>query len=187
MPPVPPQVTYRDGLLTVQAVNSTLGSLLQTIRNKTGIQFEGAENAEERVAVTAGPAPEGEVLASIFNGSSYDYLVIGREDDPAIVQRVILTPRGHANAQAISPPRPQPQVQQEPDEEVPDEQVDADQPEDTPADPPQVRPPPTAQEEPQSTPPTPEQLLEEMKKMEQKQQGQVPHPNQVPRKPAPPQ
>ena len=188
MPPVPPQVTYRDGMLTVQAVNSTLGSLLQTIRNKTGIQFEGAQNADERVAVTVGPAPEAEVLASIFNGSKYDYLVIGREDDPAIVQRVILTPRGRANAQNIAPPQPPPQIPQEADQEVPDEEVDADQPEDTPVDPPQVTPPPTAQADQPSMPPTPQQLLEEMKRMEQKQQGQIPHPNQVPRKPgAPPQ
>ena len=43
MPPVPPQVTFRNGLLTVQnAVNSTLSSLLTAILNKTGIEFEGA-------------------------------------------------------------------------------------------------------------------------------------------------
>lgn len=184
MPPVPPQVTYRDGLLTVQALNSTLGSLLQTIRNKTGIQFEGAENAGERVAVSAGPAPEGEVLASIFNGSGYDYLVVGRQDDPTIVQRVILTPkaRGGAVPGAIAQQPQRPQAQQElPEEEAPDEQVEPDQPQDMPAQPPQVTPPPTAQEQPK----TPEQLLQELKEMQQKQQGQQPQPNQVPIKPPP--
>src|SRR5258708_5446971 len=40
-PSTPPVVTYRDGLLTVQALNSTLGSVLTAIRNKTGIEFEG--------------------------------------------------------------------------------------------------------------------------------------------------
>ena len=188
MPPVPPQVTYRDGMLTVQALNSTLGSLLQSIRNKTGIQFEGAENAGERVAVSVGPAPEGEVLASIFNGSGYDYLVVGRQDDPTIVQRVILTPKARGGAVpgafAQQPQRPQAAQQEPPDEEVPDEQADTDQPQDIPAEPPPVTPPPTAQEQPQQ-PKTPEQLLQELKEMQQKQQGQQPQPNQVPIKPPP--
>jgi hypothetical protein len=194
MPPVPPQVTYRDGLLTVQAVNSTLGSLLQTIRNKTGIQFEGAENAAERVAVSIGPAPEVEVLASIFNGSGFDYVAIAREDNPNIVQRVIMTPKGRGAgvAAAFSPVQPQAQAQPEPDEEIPDEGVD-NEPQDTPAQPPPVAPPPQAQQQqqqpqPQATPKTPEQLLEELKQMQQQQQqqqGQQPPPNQAPKKPMP--
>src|SRR4051812_18976281 len=42
-PPVAPVVTYRDGLLSVQALNSNLSSVVTAIRNKTGIEFEGAE------------------------------------------------------------------------------------------------------------------------------------------------
>lgn len=184
MPPVPPQVTYRDGMLTVQALNSTLGSLLQAIRNKTGIQFEGAENSGERVAIAAGPAPEAEVLASIFSGSGFDYVVIGRSDDPSIVQRVILTQRarggGVPGSVAAQQQMQQPRAQQQTDEEVPDEQADV-EPQDTPAQPPQFTPPPTAQEQPK----TPEQLLQELKELQQRQQGQQPQPNQVPIKPPP--
>jgi hypothetical protein len=200
MPPVPPQVTYRDNMLTVQAVNSTLGSLLNAIRNKTGIQFEGAENAGERVAVSIGPAPEGEVLASIFNGSGFDYVAIAREDNPEIVQRVIMTPKGRgAGVAAAFAPAAQ-QVQQaqqaqETDEDVPDEQVEAEQ--DTPATPPPVAPPAQAQQQPQQqqqqdqqqqpgAPPTPEELLQKMKQMQQQQQGgQQPPPNQAPKKQMP--
>src|SRR5712671_3160575 len=47
-PPVAPVVTFRDGLLTVQALNSNLSSVVTAIRNKAGIEFEGAENANER-------------------------------------------------------------------------------------------------------------------------------------------
>ncbi|HXO38652.1 MAG TPA: hypothetical protein VN872_08435, partial [Candidatus Acidoferrum sp.] len=90
-PPVAPVVTFRDGLLTVQALNSNLSSVVTAIRNKTGIEFEGAENVSERVAISMGPAPEGDVLAAIFSGSKYDFLAIGRPDSPTIVQRVILT------------------------------------------------------------------------------------------------
>ena len=68
-PAVPPVVTYRDGLLSVQALNSNLSSVVTAIRNKTGIEFEGAENSSERVAISLGPASEGDVLAAIFSGS----------------------------------------------------------------------------------------------------------------------
>ena len=90
-------------MLTVNAVNSTLSSLLTAIRNKTGIEFEGAELAgQERVAISMGPASEGEVLASILSGSSLDYVVMGRPDSPTIVQRVLLTRRSRPGAQVAA-------------------------------------------------------------------------------------
>src|SRR5260370_21304668 len=55
-PPTPPQVTYRDGQLTVQALNSTLGTVLTAIRNKTGIQFEGLGSGSVRVVIFLVPA-----------------------------------------------------------------------------------------------------------------------------------
>jgi hypothetical protein len=200
MPPLPPQVTYRNGMLTVNAVNSTLSGLLNAIRAKTGIEFDGAENASERVAVNLGPAPEGDVLAGIFSGSSFDYVVLGREDSPNIVQRVILTPRAKGGpVVAGQPQQPQqmqqpPQAQQEGEEEAPDEAAnpEQDQPQDSAIQPPPVEQPVPAPN-PQQTPPqnngpkTPEQLLEELKQMQlqqQQQQGQPPpNPNSVPRKP----
>jgi len=197
MPPVPPQVTFRNGLLTVNAVNSTLSSLLTAIRNKTGIEFEGAELAgQDRVAISMGPASEGEVLASILSGSSLDYVVMGRPDSPTIVQRVLLTRRSKPGAPAIAngQPAPNPSGQQEGDEEGQDESAaDADQqpqPQDTAAQPPPVQQQPEGQQaQPQPTPAdqnaqpkTPEQLLQELKEMQQKQSGQTPDPNSAPRK-----
>lgn len=186
-PPTPPQVTYRNGMLTVQAMNSTLASLLTAIRNKTGIQFEGLEGgANERIAVSMGPAPEGEVLAAILGGSRFDYLVLDRPDSPGTVQRVLLTPRGGsptgAGTQAAGVAGSQVQGD---DEDTPDEAAsggDPDQPQDTP-----VRPPLTQaqQSQPQqpTSPKTPEQLLEELRRMQQQQQqqpGQNPAPNKPP-------
>jgi hypothetical protein len=202
MPPAPPQVTFRDGMLTVHALNSTMSSVLQAIRSKTGIEFDGAGNSSERVVVSMGPAPEGDVLASIFAGSSFDYVVLGRPDSPGIVQRVILTPRTKGGpAVAGGPPQPmqQPgvQAQQQSDEDVNDEAVQADEdPQDAPNQPPSVQEPPTAQNEPQqnneqqsNAPKTPEQLLQELKQMQlqqQQQQGQPPpDTNSVPRKTPP--
>lgn len=190
MPPVPPQVSFRNGMLTVQAINSTMSSLLQAIRSKTGIQFEGGENSPDRVAISAGPAPEGEVLSTIFTGSNFDYVVIGRQDSPGIVQKVILTPhRGGPGAVLANGQPPAPQPQGEPqaadDQTNPDDQAnaDTDQPQDTPEEPPQVQPTPEPEAQPQGNPKTPEQLLQELKEMQQQQQNQTPNPAQVPRKP----
>jgi hypothetical protein len=184
-------VTYENGLLTVQAMNSTLGGLLAAIRNKTGIQFEGLEGgAQERVAIAMGPAPESEVLAAILGGSSFDYVVVGRPDSPEIVQRVLLMPRGGpaSTTAGAPPPRPANAQGEGDDEDTPDEQA-AGEPQDTPVRPPvtQVQP----QQQPQQQPKTPEQLMQQLIQMQQQRQQQqqqqqpqqVPPQNQAPIKP----
>jgi hypothetical protein len=203
MPPAPPQVTFRNGLLTVNAVNSTLGSLLTAIRNKTGIEFEGAELAgQDRVAISMGPATEGEVLASILSGSNLDYVVMGRPDSPTIVQRVLLTRRSRpgaatvANGQNGQQPVANPPAQEGEEEAVDENATDPDQPQDTAVQAPPVQQQPEGQaQQPQQQPEaqpqqpdqqqqpkTPEQLLQELKEMQQKQSGQTPDPNSAPRK-----
>jgi hypothetical protein len=208
-PPVAPQVTYHDGLLTVQTTNSTLGGVLSAIRNKTGIQFEGLEGvASERIALSLGPAPEGEVLAAILGGTRYDFVAIDRPDSPGIVQRVILSVRGGS-----SPPVDGQGVVSNPSPEGDDDEAEDTDPEglkapqDTPNRPPLVQaqqpqpqpqpqniPPvpnsqqvePSAGQQPnQQTPPTAEQLLKKLQDM-----GQQPtQPNAAPIKqpPQPPQ
>lgn len=203
MPPAPPQVTFRNGLLTVNAVNSTLASLLTAIRNKTGIEFEGAELAgQDRVAISMGPATEGEVLASILSGSNLDYVVMGRPDSPTIVQRVLLTRRSRpgaatvANGQNGQQPLANPPAQEGEEEAVDENATDPDQPQDTAVQAPPVQQQPEGQaQQPQQQPEaqpqqpdqqqqpkTPEQLLQELKEMQQKQSGQTPDPNSAPRK-----
>jgi hypothetical protein len=168
---------------------------LTAIRNKTGIEFEGAELAgQERVAISMGPASEGEVLASILSGSSLDYVVMGRPDSPTIVQRVLLTRRSRPGAPPVvanGQQTPTSNGQQEGDEEGQDDNaVEDQQPQDTAAQPPPVQQQPEGQAQPQpqapadqtAQPKTPEQLLQELKEMQQKQSGQTPDPNSAPRK-----
>jgi hypothetical protein len=185
---VPPVVTYRDGLLTVQALNSNLSSVVTAIRNKTGIEFEGAENISERVAISLGPAPEGDVLAAIFSGSKYDFVALGRPDSPSTVQRVILTVKNKpgAPAEAQAQPRPTQQGEGE-EEEVPDEQPNGGgDPQDTPVQPPPVpQQPPQAENQPQQ-PKSPEQLLQELQQMQnQKAPPDPQNPTTAPRKQPP--
>jgi len=184
-PAVPPVVTYRDGLLTVQAQNSNLSSVVTAIRNKAGIEFEGAENVSERVALSLGPAPEGEVLAAIFAGSKYDFVAIGRPDSPAIVQKVILTVK---NKTGIPEAQPQqvPANAEGDEEDAPDDQANpgnGGDPQDI-----AVQPPPVPQQQPQqprqNQPKTPEQIVQEMLEM-QRQKGGPENPAQVPRKTPP--
>ena len=183
-PAVPPVVTYRDGLLTVQALNSNLSSVVTAIRNKAGIEFEGAENISERVAISLGPAPEGDVLAAIFSGSRYDFVALGRPDSPSIVQRVILTVKNKPGAPAEAQPRPAQQGEGE-EEEVPDEQPNGGEPQDTPVQPPQI---PQQQQQPenQPQPKSPEQLLQELQQMQnQKAPPDPQNPSTAPRKQPP--
>jgi len=186
-PAVAPVVTYRDGLLTVQALNSNLSSVVTAIRNKTGIEFEGAENISERVAISLGPAPEGDVLAAIFSGSKYDFVALGRPDSPSTVQRVILTVKNKpgAPAEAQAQPRPTQQGEGE-EEEVPEEQPNGGDPQDTP-----VQPPPVPQQQPpqvenQPQPKSPEQLLQELQQMQKQKAPPDPqNPSTAPRKQPP--
>jgi hypothetical protein len=183
-PAVAPVVTYRDGMLTVQALNSNLSSVVTAIRNKAGIEFEGAEGVSERVALSLGPAPEGEVLAAIFSGSKYDFVAIGRPDSPAIVQKVILTVKNKPGGVPEAQQQQRPTNGEGDEEDTPDEQVNINNgggdPQDTAAQPPpapQQQPPPQAQTQPK----TPEQLMQEMLEM-QRQKGGPENPAQVPRK-----
>jgi hypothetical protein len=150
-------------------MNSTLAGLLNAIRNKTGIQFEGLEaGAPERVAVSIGPAPAAEVLVAILAGSKFDYVVLNRSDSPGTVQRVVLTPRGSAIVAGAPPPL---SVKNQGDDDE-DEQASTEaEPQDTPARPPlsQVQPP---QPQPNQSTPTPEQLLERLKQAQQQLQQQ---------------
>ena len=178
-PPVAPVVTYRDGLLSVQALNSNLSSVVTAIRNKTGIEFEGAEGISERVAIALGPAPEGDVLAAIFAGSKYDFLAIGRADSPSIVQKVILTVKNRSGAPGEAQAQQPPAANQGEEEEVPEEQPNAGEPQDTPVQPPVPQPPPQAETPPNQQPKTPEQLLQELQEM-RRQKGSPEDPTNNP-------
>jgi len=167
-------------MLTVQALNSTLGSVLNAIRNKAGIQFEGLDAAPERVVISIGPAPEGVVLAAILSGSRFDYVAIDRADSPGIVQRVVLMTRaGGAGTPAAVAGGPAADTPADNDEEAAADGDDPDNlrgaPQDVPARPPVMQAQPMPQQpnpQPQGQPvtKTPEQLLEELKALQQRQQ-----------------
>jgi hypothetical protein len=103
MPPQAPQVTYQNGQLSIVAQNATLSAILAAVRSRTGAQVEmPAEASNDRVAAQLGPGNPRDVMASLLQGSRFDYIVLGSVNDPNVLSQVILTTRrgGPATAPA---------------------------------------------------------------------------------------
>lgn len=98
-PTTPPQVTFRNGELSISAQNSTLADVLRAVRTQTGATVEIPSNATERVVANIGPGPAQEVLASLLNGSRYNYVLAGSASNPNELDHVILMPKTGSDAQ----------------------------------------------------------------------------------------
>ena len=94
IPPTPAKVSFQDGLLTISAQNSTLGEILRDVRKLTGASIEvppGSAAANERVIAHLGPGAPRDVLAGLFNGTQFNYVMLGSSSDPTAVSSVVLT------------------------------------------------------------------------------------------------
>lgn len=63
----------------------------------------------ERVAMQLGPGQPHDVLATLLNGSKFDYVILGVAGQPGAVQRIILTPKvagAATTGQAANTPQP---------------------------------------------------------------------------------
>jgi len=183
MPASAPQVFFRNGQLTIVARNSTLSDILRAVHTQTGASVDVPPNATERVVSNLGPGPARDVLASLLNGSHFNYVMLGSPSDPRMVQRIILTSKSGggsenaappsatevANQQQVYPPQPVPQLEAEemPVEEVQDESVpEVDQAEQPGQ--PEEQQIPNGQQQVK----TPEQLLQELQRQQREQQQQ---------------
>jgi len=193
MPPVPPQVSYRNGLLTIAATNSTLDDILHAVSARTGATVDApAYLTGERVAARIGPGTPREVLSDLLRGPRFDYILLGSDDDPNGVRSIILTPNQSSPSAGAAVAQVQPRARSvtPPQEEMEEEAVEDQQPEPEPAPPVRQRqrpfmpqqPPDQVGGQPGASPEgqqpqvkTPEQLLQELRKMQE--QGN-PQPNQ---------
>jgi hypothetical protein len=171
-------VTYKNGQLAIDSRNATLSQVLRSVQAQTGASVEippGAGN--ERVVATLGPGQPKDVLASLLNGSKFNYVILGEANNPGSVQKVILmASTGGTSAAYVAttaqnpPPPPQPPQAVEP---PPDEDYQQ-------ANEPEVEQPASNQPVPGGenvTPDainpagrTPEQMLQELQRMQQQQQ-----------------
>jgi len=92
-PPPQPQVTvtFTNGMLTIHSDKATLAQVLFQVQQQTQAEIAIPAGAEqEQVISDLGPAPAREVLASLLNGSPYNFIFMGSESS---LERVILTRR----------------------------------------------------------------------------------------------
>jgi hypothetical protein len=88
-PPV--TVTLADGMLRIHAEKATFAQVLSEVQRQTNAAIAIPAGAEhEEVSADLGPAPVRDVLASLLNGSPYNYIIVGNE---LSIERVILTRR----------------------------------------------------------------------------------------------
>jgi hypothetical protein len=200
--PVPPQVSYQNGQLTIVAPNSTLSDILRAVRKQTGAEIE-IPTASDRVVTHLGPGPAQEVMAELLNGSRFNYVLLGSPEKADVLTRIVLVAKTGAaagNATASNAPGPQPvdqaanvdpqdatdTAEPDPPEENQDESAEqaaaeAEQPAAPTADQPETK--------------TPQQMLQEMQQrqlqlqQQQQQTGQPPAPGAIttPRSPQEPQ
>jgi hypothetical protein len=147
LPSVPPQVNYASGKLTIVAENSSLGDILREVRKRTGASFDIPASANDRVATRIGPGPARDVLATLLNGTSFNYVMVGSANDPTALSSLVLTakPAGAATTQTAQnqapaytapdlgpgtgrpgfvPPQPVPPQTAENDDEKDDDEAD---------------------------------------------------------------
>jgi hypothetical protein len=183
LPPVAPTVTYRGGLLTIVASNSTLSDILTAVHQATGASVDAPAGTTDRVVTHLGPGQPRDVLTALLNGSRFDYILLSPAADPGGVRRLILRARSGGEAPAsgasdtsggalLSPgTRPAPGARTLPPDTSEDENM---QPEET------VEPAEEAPPEPQAQPApaiqpgvrTPQQLQEELRRQQEEQRRQ---------------
>lgn len=186
-PPVPPQVSYEGGELTIAAPNSNLADVLNAVKAKTGANLELPPSAgQERVAVQLGPGPPRDVLAQLLDGSPFDYILLGAPNQPNSLTDIVLTRT--TGGGATPPSGTSAAIQAQPTEEEPSEPTtEAVQPSPVQQEPPTPIAPgarmpadqnATGEPAPNAAPAqgnqvkTPEQLLQELQRMQQREQQQ---------------
>ena len=89
-------ISYTDGQLTINVLNTTLAEVLNTVAKLTGVTIElpAGAGAEKMQIVELGPGPARQVLASLLSESNFDYLIQAADNEPESIQSVMLMPRG---------------------------------------------------------------------------------------------
>ncbi len=184
MPPVAPNVWYQGGELTIQAQNSTLAQVLHAVQSKTGASVDvPASASNDRVVAQIGPGRPQEVLATLLNGSKFNYIIMGSPNEPGVLRELILTPKTNApitNTAQNRPVQPPPEPQEE--EYTPPEPIQENSAENQES--PKARyhgfvpnpgqfpgqEPATGTTQPQQQQKSPEQLLQELQRFQQQQE-----------------
>ncbi len=197
LPAVPPHVSFEDGQLTIVTPNSTLGDVLRAVHSQTLADMDIPAGATDRVALHLGPGPAREVVATLLNGSRFNYVLLGAPNDPQKLIKVVLVAKvgnnepGPPQADGSTPPN---QATNAPPAEPPQEDADAADAQDDNADAAEDQatadqPPVVPDANAPNGVKTPAQMLQEMQQrqlqLQQQQQQQGTTPVQQPMPPLP--
>ncbi len=100
-PPPKPKIDVgvRSNLLSIRAEGATLAEVLYEVHRRTGAEIAIPAGAEqERVVVNMGPAPGKEVIASLLNGSRFNYILLGNDADPGGFRNLLLSLKSGGNS-----------------------------------------------------------------------------------------
>ena len=97
-------VGVRSNLLSIHTEGATLAAVLFEVHRRTGAEIVIPAGAEhERVVVDMGLAPGKEVIASLLNGSRFNYIIVGSDGDPGGFRNVLLSLKSGDNSSASVP------------------------------------------------------------------------------------
>ena len=85
-------VGVHSNLLSIRAQGATLAEVLYEVHRRTGADIAIPAGAEqERVVVNIPSAPGRDVIASLLNGSRFNYIVLGTDSDPGGFRNLLLS------------------------------------------------------------------------------------------------
>lgn len=98
----PPIAELKDGKLTVHANGQDFAAVLDAVRSATGVAIDmPAESQPEAVFMNLGPVSSKSALMALLDGTRYNYVMIGSQDDPQSVSRLILSERSSEPGSAM--------------------------------------------------------------------------------------
>ena len=107
-PPAPTlNVTFRNGMLSIESNSATLSEILYAVHQRTGADVTLSAGAEqEKVAANIGPATATDVLTQLLNGSKFNYMLVSSATDPHVLDKVILSPKAMGAVTPLPPMMP---------------------------------------------------------------------------------
>jgi len=140
-PPVPVaparkvEVSFSHGKLRIWANKATLAEVMAEVHRSTGAEMTIPPGAgQDPIIADIGPAPARDALATLLNGSPFNFVIIGTDNDPSQLRGVFLTLRqGGSGDSGMSYPAVQAaQVRQIPDQAMSAPETDNPPPEASP-------------------------------------------------------
>jgi hypothetical protein len=133
-PPNPPKIDYKQGMLRIDADNSSLVQILAEVSHETGMAVQGL-NRDERVYGQYGPGSVSSTLTKLLDGAGYNYIIVGGGGDASptklmltagssrstVVPATPATPAASTGATAPPPVNPSPTTQAKTPQQIFDE------------------------------------------------------------------